>query len=78
MTCPSTLAWEVPWTEEPGGLQSAGSQKSGTRLSDSTTTDVKQVLHMGLLQAVAPDPSGDSVMMSSLGALGADGAWLCT
>ena len=24
--CRSTLAWEVPWTEEPGGLQSTGSQ----------------------------------------------------
>ena len=23
----SILAWEVPWTEEPGGLQSAGSQR---------------------------------------------------
>ena len=23
------LAWEVPWTEEPGGLQSRGSQKVG-------------------------------------------------
>ena len=22
----STLAWEIPWTEEPGGLQSMGSQ----------------------------------------------------
>ena len=22
----STLAWKVPWTEEPGGLQSMGSQ----------------------------------------------------
>ena len=21
------LAWEIPWTEEPGGLQSTGSQK---------------------------------------------------
>ena len=30
----SILAWEVPWAEEPGGLQSAGSQKSRTRLSD--------------------------------------------
>ena len=28
-----TLAWRTPWTEEPGGLQSMGSQKSGTRLS---------------------------------------------
>ena len=24
----SSLAWEIPWTEEPGGLQSMGSQKS--------------------------------------------------
>ena len=23
----SILAWKVPWTEEPGGLQSMGSQK---------------------------------------------------
>ena len=23
----STLAWEIPWTEESGGLQSMGSQK---------------------------------------------------
>ena len=24
----SILAWEIPWTEKPGGLQSMGSQKS--------------------------------------------------
>ena len=29
----SILAWEVPWTEEMGGLQSMGSQKGQTRLS---------------------------------------------
>ena len=23
------LAWEIPWTEEPGGLQSMGSQSDG-------------------------------------------------
>ena len=23
----SILAWEIPWTEEPGGLQSTGSQR---------------------------------------------------
>ena len=31
------LAWEIPWTEDPGGLQSMRLQKSGTRLSDWTT-----------------------------------------
>ena len=26
----SILAWEIPWTEEPGGLQSMGSQELDT------------------------------------------------
>ena len=25
----SILAWEIPWTNEPGGLQSGGSQRVG-------------------------------------------------
>ena len=29
----SILAWKIPWTEEPGGLQSNGVAKSWTRLS---------------------------------------------
>ena len=29
----SILAWEIPWTEEPGRPQSMGSQKSWTQLS---------------------------------------------
>ena len=29
----SILAWEIPWTEEPGRLQSTGSQKTWTGLS---------------------------------------------
>ena len=30
----SILAWEIPWTEEPGGLHSIGFQKSQTLLSE--------------------------------------------
>ena len=30
----SILAWGIPWTEEPGGLQSKGSQRGRTRLRD--------------------------------------------
>ena len=30
----SILAWEIPWTEESGGLQSMGSQKSQTQLNN--------------------------------------------
>ena len=33
-----TLAWKIPWTEEPGGLQSMGSLRVGTQLSDFTFT----------------------------------------
>ena len=28
------LAWRIPWTEEPGGLQLMGVAKSWTRLSE--------------------------------------------
>ena len=30
----TTVAWEIPWTEEPGGLQSMGSQRVKHDLSD--------------------------------------------
>ena len=29
----STLAWKIPWTEEPGGLQSMESQRVGYSLA---------------------------------------------
>ena len=29
-TYSSILAWKIPWTEEPGGPQAMGSQKSWT------------------------------------------------
>ena len=38
----SILAWRIPWTEEPGGLQSMGSQRVG---HDCVTT----TFHLGLL-----------------------------
>ena len=45
------LAWKIPWTEKPGRLQSMGSQKNQTWLSDSTTTttNIKQINNKGLL-----------------------------
>ena len=35
----SVLAWRIPWTEEPGGLQSMGSQESDTteRLNEANS-----------------------------------------
>ena len=34
----SALAWKISWMEEPGRLQSMGSLRSRTRLSDFTFT----------------------------------------
>ena len=33
-TYSNILAWEIPWTEEPGGLQFMGLQKNWTQLSN--------------------------------------------
>ena len=34
----SVLAWRVPWTEEPGGLKSMGSQRVRHKRSDLAHT----------------------------------------
>ena len=39
-----TLAWRIPWTEEPGGLQSTGSQRVGHDCSDLACTHVVVVV----------------------------------
>ena len=38
----STLAWKIPWMEEAGRLQSMGSGKRQTRLSNFTFTFLGQ------------------------------------
>ena len=40
----SILAWRIPCTEEPGGLQSMGSQKSQTRMKRLSTHSMPQTL----------------------------------
>ena len=37
----TTLAWEIPWTEEPGGLQSMESQKVRRGLAPKQQTRVQ-------------------------------------
>ena len=40
----SVLAWEVLWTEEPGGLQSMGSQRVGHDwVTNTQTPEIIQV-----------------------------------
>ena len=54
VTCSSTLAWKIPWTEEPGRLQSMGSL-SRTQLSDFIFTfhfhalEKEMATHSGVL-----------------------------
>ena len=38
----STLAWEIPWTEEPGGLQCPGLQRVRYDLATEHTRMVKR------------------------------------
>ena len=47
-TLSSTLAWKIPWTEEPGRLQSIGVVKNRTRLSDFTFTFHFQALEKAM------------------------------
>ena len=49
-THPSILAWKIPWTEEPGGLQSTGSQRVEHDRATSTSL-VVQWLGLGALTA---------------------------
>ena len=41
----SILAWKIPWTEEPGGLQVQGVAKSWTRLSNFTSLHFSSVFN---------------------------------
>ena len=36
----STLAWEIPWSEDPGGLQSVVSQRVGHNLATKQQQDI--------------------------------------
>ena len=40
----SIPAWKIPWTEEPGGLQSMGSQRVGHNRSDLACTHISLLL----------------------------------
>ena len=39
----SILAWKIPWTEEPGGLQSIGLQRVGHNRATEHTAHTKLV-----------------------------------
>ena len=44
----STLAWKIPWMEEPGGLQSMGSHRVGHDCSDLAAAAAAQKWRAGM------------------------------
>ena len=55
----SILAWKIPWTEEPGGLQAMGSQSIGHSWETNTHSGDWRVRQDALtlqLQEVFPKP----------------------
>ena len=44
----SILAWRIPWTEEPGGLQSMGSQRVRYNWATNRHNRIDTVLWLGL------------------------------
>ena len=50
----STLAWKIPWMEEPGGLPSMGSQ-SRTRLKRLSSSSNELNYYYGVISHLEPD-----------------------
>ena len=62
----STLAWKIPWTEEPGGLQSMGSDKE---------SDTTERLHFHFSLSCIGEGNGDPLQCSCLENPRDGGAW---
>ena len=45
----NTLAWKIPWTEEPGRLQSMGLRRVGHDWATSLSLYMKEITNMNLL-----------------------------
>ena len=62
------LAWKIPWTEEPSGLQSMGSQRVGHKSPDTTRHLIFSPTRVSLVaQMVKNLPAMQEVQVLSLG-----------
>ena len=65
-----TLAWKIPWAEEPGRLQFMGSLRVGARLSDFTFTfhfhalEKEMATHSSVLAWKIPGTEEPGVLLS--------------
>ena len=61
-TDPSVLAWRIPWTEEPGGLQSIGSQSRTHAHTHPLSLIIKHsLLHSRTTEAACQPAVGNQV-----------------
>ena len=65
----STLAWKIPWMEEPGGLQSMGSRRVGHEESDT------ERLHFHFSLSCIGEGNGNPLQCSCLENPRDRGAW---
>ena len=56
----SILAWEIPWTQEPGRLQSVGSQRLGTGLKRLSVNSCSPILSLSLSELPLSVDHGES------------------
>ena len=62
-TCSSVLAWRIPWTEDPGGLQSMGLQrvKHNRATSHTCMLLLSRFSHVRLCNPIDSSPLGSPV-----------------
>ena len=60
----SILAWQIPWTEEPGGLQARGSQRVDMTEHTCTQCPKSRVEATGLLTAPEAWPQSSILLLS--------------
>ena len=65
----SILAWRIPWTEEPGGLQSTGSQRVGHNWATSPSPSLSLMNIAHLIEIDMPQDLMANVFFPSLGML---------
>ena len=53
-TCSSILAWRIPWTEEPGRLQSMGLQIESDTIETTVHTHILFPLCLSVTQSSLP------------------------
>ena len=78
----STLAWKIPWAEEPGGLQSMGSRRIGHLLSDFIFTfhfhalEKEMATHSNVQYSCLEDPRDGGAWWAAVSGVAQSRTWL--